>query len=396
MKNGGEEASQCHRQSREEASEPFRVRRALHAVWERVTSGWTATDKEGNNQEESGGGIMTNSRDLHTTAPRLPPPQQHVDTFVGEVVESSSTLERAISASVADASKEQERFETAVAVLFRKSQNDNTMITKTSPTSPRMHAYTQLCLCPQQETWDCGAFGQQSQSNQSENKTLLSAVSSHFVLLCLCVPTGSGLHSNDSALVARHIDTKMSLFDGKDTRMLTSDEVEERDKMLRDLGTESIWTIDLVFLLETLIRQHDEAQRSAADMTTTTASYLFCSQTLQVNTSHNGLDYYQKAFSRDEVRVNRLFAQAQTMGLPTLCVDSLGLSQVVNLVSNDNCVAMVLMDSFILRGKKQTIMPPDNVQQQQQGVVPDNAVIRSAGSESDTTVCGSLHNSLRH
>lgn len=127
----------------------------------------------------------------------------------------------------------------------------------------------------------------------------------------------------------------------KDTRKLTPAEMRERDWMLQTVGTESVWTIDLVLLLEKLIRLHEAG----------TISYLFCSTNMGVNISYNGLGYYQNAFQRDEVRVKQRFTESRTMGLPTLCVHHLGLKEVVDVVSNENCVAIVLLDNYILLRK---------------------------------------------
>jgi Guanylylate cyclase len=117
---------------------------------------------------------------------------------------------------------------------------------------------------------------------------------------------------------------------------LRPDGAESREWMLRTVGTESIWSIDLMYLLSTMIEEED-------------ASYLLCSKTMGVDESHLALGYYQKAFSRDEVRVRKRFDQAACSGWPLLCIEHLGLAQVVRLVSRDDCIAIVLLDNSILR-----------------------------------------------
>ena len=117
---------------------------------------------------------------------------------------------------------------------------------------------------------------------------------------------------------------------------LRPDGAESREWMLQTVGTESIWSIDLMYLLSTMIEQED-------------ATYLLCSKNMGVDESHLALGYYQKAFSRDEVRVRQRFDQAACSGWPLLCIRHLGLAQVVRLVSRDDCIAIVLLDNSILR-----------------------------------------------
>ena len=117
---------------------------------------------------------------------------------------------------------------------------------------------------------------------------------------------------------------------------------EERQRMLESLQTQSIWTIDLVMLLHSMC---DDG---------TDCSYLFCSKTLGVDREHNRLHYYEKAFGKDQVRVDRLFAQALDMGINMACLSHLGLTQVIRLVAQPNIVAIVLLDNSILRQVRQT------------------------------------------
>lgn len=112
---------------------------------------------------------------------------------------------------------------------------------------------------------------------------------------------------------------------------------EERQRMLDSLQTQSIWTIDLVMLLHSMC---DEC---------TNCSYLFCSKKMGVDREHNSLNYYEKAFGKDQVRVEQLFAQAIDMGINMVCLSHLGLAQVIRLVAQPNIVAIVLLDNSILR-----------------------------------------------
>lgn len=119
---------------------------------------------------------------------------------------------------------------------------------------------------------------------------------------------------------------------------------EERQWMLDTLETQSVWTIDLFLLLDTMCFRDNRIS----------ASYLLCSKTLGVNRQHNSLHYYQKAFSGDQSRVEDLFATADKMGLNLLCLAHLGLYQVMCLVALDNVVAIVLLDNSILRNRGNT------------------------------------------
>ena len=117
---------------------------------------------------------------------------------------------------------------------------------------------------------------------------------------------------------------------------LRPDGHESREWMLKTIGTESIWSIDLIYLLSKLLKKEE-------------ASYLLSSKTLGVDETHGVLGYYKKAFSQDEVRVRQRFEEARRAGLPLLCLKHLSLSQVIRLVSRDDCIAIVLLDNSILR-----------------------------------------------
>lgn len=111
---------------------------------------------------------------------------------------------------------------------------------------------------------------------------------------------------------------------------------ESRETMLQVIGTESIWSIDLIYLLATII-QKDEA------------AFMLCSNTFGVDQRHRALGYYQRAFHQDEVRVNQRFQEAARSGWPVLCLKYLSLAQVVRLISREDCIAIVLLDNSILR-----------------------------------------------
>jgi hypothetical protein len=115
-----------------------------------------------------------------------------------------------------------------------------------------------------------------------------------------------------------------------------------RDDMLKAVGTRSVWSIDLVILFQRIL----DSSPALKEKTT----YVFCSKTLEVDTSHEELGYYKKAFTEDQVRVNRLFNHAKQNKLPLLRTQRFELEQVVKLISRSDCIAVVLLDNSILRG----------------------------------------------
>ena len=110
---------------------------------------------------------------------------------------------------------------------------------------------------------------------------------------------------------------------------------EERMRIFQFVGTESVWSIDLVYLLETYTRKK------------VSFTYLFCSKTLQVDQAHNELSFYQKAFHSDQIRVTRLFERAHNQGWNLLQLD-LTLAQVLELIRRPDCIAIALVDHATL------------------------------------------------
>lgn len=150
--------------------------------------------------------------------------------------------------------------------------------------------------------------------------------------------------------------------------------------MLDMLGTVSIWTIDLVMLIErinafiVLESQADvekicassaEGQGSSfssssgpisphnlsSSLTQKAIRYMFCSSRLGVDDCYNNFEYYKKAFTKDEIRVKELFVKAERDSLPMLEISHLGLNQVIDLVSREDTVAIVLLDNSIFSAR---------------------------------------------
>jgi len=72
---------------------------------------------------------------------------------------------------------------------------------------------------------------------------------------------------------------------------------EERTSLLRMVDTESIWTIDLVYVLHKM-----EQRRRDRKTTTSPFDFLFCSSVFEANTEWKDYSYYSGAFERDQKR----------------------------------------------------------------------------------------------
>jgi hypothetical protein len=118
-----------------------------------------------------------------------------------------------------------------------------------------------------------------------------------------------------------------------------------RDDLVKEIQTESIWTVDLVLLLEKYLVD------GAA------GSYLFSSTTLSVSKEFQEFQYYKKNFSCDRQRVGDIFLEIQSRRLPVPVIkrNHLELEQVVSLVERDCCIAMVLVDNSVLTESDATI-----------------------------------------
>mmetsp|Transcript_30536 Transcript_30536/g.46852 ORF Transcript_30536/g.46852 Transcript_30536/m.46852 type:complete len:422 (-) Transcript_30536:169-1434(-) len=195
-------------------------------------------------------------------------------------------------------------FDKEVTDLLRRPYSSKTP--HSPPNTEFSHDYADIKLCCQLENWDCG-------------------------VACLQMAL---------RWLREHDKISTTGTDGMDSRKLNHQELIERDWILQSIGVKSIWTIDLVMLLQRLIDK-DELPANL--------SFLFCSTKLGVDASHGQLAYYTNAFQSDEFRVNKLFRQAKANGMPIKCYSRLELSQVIDVVSDKNkCIAIVLLDNQFL------------------------------------------------
>jgi hypothetical protein len=125
----------------------------------------------------------------------------------------------------------------------------------------------------------------------------------------------------------------------------TGDHNNHRDWMLQQLQTQSVWTVDLVLLLDHLIRSSGGSSRSSIQQE---VSFLFSSNTLQVNETLGDIGYYRAAFLEDQRRVREHFEEIKRRQLLTVLQRCLPLEQIVALVQEPDCIAICLVDNVVL------------------------------------------------
>lgn len=177
---------------------------------------------------------------------------------------------------------------------------------------------------------------------------------------------------------------------------------EDDQVWMRELiGTNSIWTIDLVCVLyRALCGTHGCGGRDMLKQKIihedsfqidfqsglskppdgpfqpsiyTTASFLFCSTKLGVDKSYNGLGYYRDAFEHDAYRVEQLFALAFEENMPLLQVSHLSLKVLVDFVSRKGCVAIVLVDNRVLMNLGAINKDPEKSEQVEDATTQSNS-----------------------
>jgi hypothetical protein len=177
--------------------------------------------------------------------------------------------------------------------------------------------YTQMPYCHQLETWDCGVACYIMMSRWLRLSTSTSNSSSNF--------------SSNS---------KQPEW----TATLLPEEVQERQELLQAMGGgESIWTADLVLQIhKRLLTVH--------------CHYLYCSTSMQVTEDYQNLGYYRDSFRNDQSRVAKTFDELKGLRASSLLCSSpqqqqkqpLSLPCVIHAVCHPDCVAMVLLDNYVL------------------------------------------------
>lgn len=119
--------------------------------------------------------------------------------------------------------------------------------------------------------------------------------------------------------------------------------VQVRNWMKERIQTRSIWTLDLVLLLEELLPSGGD--RTVEEEEEAAGHYLFCTKSLSVNTAWNELEYYRDAFREDRIRLERGLTQIHIHTLPAVQMEHLPLREVARLVQREDCSAIVLVNN---------------------------------------------------
>jgi hypothetical protein len=137
-----------------------------------------------------------------------------------------------------------------------------------------------------------------------------------------------------------------------------------RNWLETNIGTRSTWTIDLVDILDGLLRNNnkddddddDETQNLVASLSS--FDYLFCSKQLSVNPALADISYYAHTFTVDATRVSDKYESLRTHSPHRLLQhDDLALATILSCVRHDNCVAILLVDNTIFQECTTTTIP---------------------------------------
>jgi hypothetical protein len=229
---------------------------------------------------------------------------------VGSDETAAATILLVDTASVAkgsSTSRDKAAWNQAVAVLLKRPEFT---VDATTAALEGRSAFTSIPHVKQLETWDCGVACLQ------------------MIWQWLCQESSNLIANNDKS----------------ETNVAAT--AVDRAWMLEQLQTQSVWTVDIVLLLDRLIRSQIRSQEQQQQ----SASYLFCSKTLGVNETLQDVRYYRAAFGVDQGRVQDLFGEIERRNLPVLQVASLQLEQIVAVIQLPDSIAIALVDNFVLLG----------------------------------------------
>ena len=191
-----------------------------------------------------------------------------------------------------------------------------------------------ICHCTQLEDWDCGVACIQ--------------------MILRWLRSNEPLHPQQ--VVADR--TNSTHHHWEETLHLSSSEMLERNAILQFLETQSIWTIDLVMLLEKIrcpsCCEDDDNSAAIPDFfpndVVDSFSYLFCSNKLGVAEDYRNFHFYEQSFQQDSIRVTRYFEHAIQLKLPVLQVRQLSFERIIQCVSkHPHVIALFLVDNRVLR-----------------------------------------------
>lgn len=193
--------------------------------------------------------------------------------------------------------------------------NVNSIVNKRSP-----RKYTRITRIPQLDTWDCG-------------------------IACLL-------------MIAQWLELEETGTIRSDGQVTTL----ERKTILSDVGTESIWTSDLMLQLNswTTNRKANNYWWSLVPWfeesgTSKFAFVLASKQILGADESYRNFQYYKNAFEEDKSRVASTFRNLLEKKVRMLQTATnrnggkgLAISTVIEIVEQEDCLAIILLDNSIL------------------------------------------------
>jgi hypothetical protein len=149
----------------------------------------------------------------------------------------------------------------------------------------------------------------------------------------------------------RNNDNSCSLHDYGGSMPLTAKEIQERHQLQKAIATNSIWTIDLIMILDKILSRQFvlHTTSTCSEYPSQQTSYLFSSRKLGVDETYQRFNYYKKTFREDQNRVKQLFHSAHDRSLPMVQMSNLGFDTVVDLITRGDVIAMALIDNNVLR-----------------------------------------------
>lgn len=212
-----------------------------------------------------------------------------------------------------------EDFETGTLMCDTRINSINRKGDQEDQTSFSLGQATNISHCQQLETWDCG-------------------------ITCIQMVL-RWLRSNDN-------DNAATIDSFGESMPLTEHEILDRHELKKAIATDSIWTIDLIWILNKVLSRQLALQTSTnleKNYSSRETSYLFSSRRLGVDESYRAFKYYKRSFRIDEKRVKRLFHSAHDQKFPMVQMSNLDFDVVMGMISRDDVVAMALVDNNVFR-----------------------------------------------
>lgn len=135
----------------------------------------------------------------------------------------------------------------------------------------------------------------------------------------------------------------------------------DRKNILSAIATESIWTSDLMIQLQSWKTNHKTSSWwsffpwFSGESTSNLAFVLASKQIMGADESYRDFQYYQNAFEVDKSRVASTFHHLREKNVPMLQTATnknegkgLSISTVIEIVEQEDCLAIVLLDNNIL------------------------------------------------